>query len=302
MRSACSFSAFPFSAFPFRGVVAPCRSLLLKMAFVAALAPFLYSCQDPVTPTPNPTTQTPQGFTDFRVFIEQGNQLVQNPSVFDRDIRDFVYACLRDMYYWEDKVSKTLVPTSLSTPEAVLEAGMVRPDDRQSYIVRDGSAFLRSLSSGESTSYGLSVKFLAPDDLRVALVENNSPAAAAGLKRGMKILRVNNGTLRAFEGVAAFGAANFPTLTLEVQDMNAPDQPVTTKSMMPATFNRQTVLRQSVSTIAGKKVAYLLFTSFTGSAVGERKPLQNSTPRALRKWSWICAITAAEASLRANAS
>jgi C-terminal processing protease CtpA/Prc len=265
MRSACS----PFIAFSF--CAASTRARLTALAFLTAFAPFWYSCQEPVTPTstPNPTTQTPQGFTDFRVFVEQGNQLVRNPAVFDRDIRDFVYACLRDMYYWEDKVSKTLVPTSFSTPEAVLEAGMVRPEDRQSYIVKDGSAFLRSLSSGESTSYGLSVKFLAPDDLRVALVENNSPAAAAGLKRGMKILRVNGGTLRAFEGVAAFGAGNFPSLTLEVQDMNATDQPITTKSMMPATFNRQTVLRHSITTVGGKKVAYLLFTSFTASAIGE---------------------------------
>lgn len=215
--------------------------------------------------TPGTTTTTTQQ-TDFRVFVEQGNQLVRNQPVFDRDIKDFTYACLRDMYYWGDKVPTTIVPSSLASPEAVLAAGQFKPDDHTSYLVKDGSAFLRSLSSGESTSYGLSVKFVTPDDLRVAIVETGSPAAAAGLRRGMKILKVNNGTIRAFEGVAAFGAANFPSLTLEVQDSSGA---ILTKNMAPATFNRQTVLKNFVTTLAGKKVGYLLFTSFTASAVGE---------------------------------
>lgn len=240
----------------------------IRLSFVLMAIAFIASCSQSATPTNNATnnTNTTQQPTDFRVFVEQGNQLVRNQPVFDRDIKDFTYACLRDMYYWGDKVPTTIIPSALASPEAVLSAGQFKAQDKTSYLVKDGSAFLRSLSSGESTSYGLSVKFVTPDDLRIAIVETGSPAAAAGLKRGMKILRVNNGTIRAFEGVAAFGAANFPTLALEVSDASGT---VSTKNLLPATFNRQTVLKNFVTTVAGKKVGYLLFTSFTASAVGE---------------------------------
>lgn len=234
---------------------------LLAIVFVA--------CNPNTTPTNNLTntsTQTTQQYTDFRVWLFDQNQILWNQPVRDREIKDFTYACLRDMYYWSDKVPTTIVPSSLASPEAVLSAAQNKPDDHTSYLVKDGSAFLRSISSGESTSYGLSVKFVSSDDLRIAMVENGSPAAAAGLKRGMKILKVNNGTLRSFEGVAAFGAANFPSLTLEVEDSTGV---ATTKNLLPATFNRQTVLRNFVSTVGGKKVGYLLFTSFTASAVAE---------------------------------
>lgn len=233
-----------------------------------SLVTFVFVACNQNTPTNNATgttTQTTQQ-TDFRVYVQQGNQLVQNSVVFDRDIKDFTYACLRDMYYWNDKVPTTIVPSSFASPEAILTACQVKPEDHTSYLVKDGTAFLKALSTGESTSYGLSVKFAAADDLRIAMVQNSSPAAAAGLRRGMKILKVNNGSIRAFEGVASFGTTNFPSLGLDIQDSAGN---VIKKDLTPATFNGKTVLKSFVSDVAGKKVGYLLFTSFTQSAIDE---------------------------------
>lgn len=239
----------------------------VRLSVVLMAAVIFAACSQSATPTNNLTntsTQTTQP-TDFRVFVQQGNQAVYNQPVFDRDIKDFTYACLRDMYYWNDKVSTTLVPSTLASPEAVLTACQNKPDDHTSYLVKDGTAFLKALSSGESTSYGLAVKFAAPGDLRVALVQSGSPAEAAGLRRGMQILKVNNGTLRSFEGIGSITPTNFPTLSLDIDSAGS----VIKKDLTPATFNGKTVLKSFVTTVAGKNVGYLLFTSFTASAVDE---------------------------------
>jgi carboxyl-terminal processing protease len=207
-----------------------------------------------------PSTGT-QAFSNFDVYLSTG----KNPAVFDREIRDFTYACLRDMYYYNDRVSTTFVPTSVATPEAVLDACKLLPQDRFSYLVKDGNAFLNQISTGESRSYGLFVKSDASDNLRIAQVEANSPAAAAGLRRGMTLVSLNgSGGFRA--GIPFASLDNQTSLALVVADTNGTQRSV---MLTNTTFNKNTVLRTDVRVHAGKKVGYVLFTQFGDSSIGE---------------------------------
>lgn len=236
-------------------------SFLLGLVFLTLVA---CSKDEPTSPTTNNNNQQQQQqqFTDFRIYTNSG----ENADVFGRDIKDFTYAALRDMYYWSAKVPTTIIPSTYESPEKVLEAARYLPDDRFSYLVKDGNAFLNSVSTGESKSYGVYFKSDPLDQLRIAQVEEGSPAAAAGLKRGM-ILKSLNGTTRfnIITGIASIDSYN--SVNAIVLDESTGKE--LTVNLEKATFNKKTVLKSFVTSVAGKKAGYLLFTQFSQSSVAE---------------------------------
>jgi C-terminal processing protease CtpA/Prc len=235
------------------------KTIILVFLALSACTP-----QNSVNNLTNPmTAQNP--YSDFRVWLFDSTNVTWNNEVRDREIRDFVYACMRDMYYWNDKVPKNIVPSTYPTPEAVLEATRYKQEDHTSYLLRDGMAYIRSLQNAESTSYGLSVKFAAPGDMRIAMVLSGSPAEKAGLRRGMRINRVNGIVLRDFVGISGFSPLYYPTLTLEYDSLGS----LQTTTMQMATFNSKTVPKHFVINHGGKKVGYMLFTRFTASSAPE---------------------------------
>ncbi len=241
---------------------------LTKLWLALLLPVFFVACnKDAPTSSTTNNNQQQQSTTDYRVFatLNANGSATKNPSVWDSDIKDFTYSCLRDMYYWNDKVPTNIVPSSFATPEAVLDACQYKQEDHTSYLVKDGASFATSLTTGESTSYGLLLKSDALGNLRVAQVEDGSPAATANLRRGMILTKLNGATM--FRQVPTLASLDgYQSIAATFQDTNGIAMDVT---LTRATFNRKTVLRRSVLNIGGKKVGYLLYTSFTQSSLDE---------------------------------
>jgi C-terminal processing protease CtpA/Prc len=80
-----------------------------------------------------------------------------------------------------------------------LETGFTDPVDRFSFAIekKDWDAMSTGMSSVSASSaadgdIGLSALFLSEGDLRVRLVEPESPAGRAGIRRGWRITKVND--------------------------------------------------------------------------------------------------------------
>jgi C-terminal processing protease CtpA/Prc len=238
-------------------------ALWIAPAVAALVLSALSACQQNAAPTTQPIVAQPAQFTDFALF--RGGVLSNaavNQAVFDRDIKDFVYAAMRDIYLWSETVRTDVNPNSYPTPEALVRDLMNR-EDRFTAIVRDGEAFLNQVSSNQQTIFGFRSVWLNDTSLYVASVVPNAPAGRAGLRRGMRVLRVNG---------TAVTRTNFSSLTqpdaitLEVEQG---DGSVRSLSMQRATVNAATVLASSVFTVANKRVGYLNFDTFFGRGVEE---------------------------------
>lgn len=136
--------------------------------------------------------------------------------------------------------------------------------------------YLERLNSGSSSGYGARFTILSssvPRDVRIAYVEPNSPASAAGLDRGAEIISVNgvsvvNGSTQADVDVineALFSPQDGVTYTFVVRDLGATED--RTVNLTAATVTTAPVLENNIistTNAAGDDidVGYVLFNTF----------------------------------------
>lgn len=222
--------------------------------------------QQPSQPTNTTTTQQAaptQWFSGGRI-----TDIYSNTNAANLNLPDFLYLGMRDIYYWNTKVPENLVVSSFPTPDSLLRFTMVRPDDRFSGIIQDGVGYYNRLTMGTSSPiFGFSSAYVAPGEVRLVRVVGGSSADRAGLKRGMRLISVDGAAIP--NNVSAWNTliGNLGmTTTLVAEDASGERK---TYSLMRGVFNEIVVPVVRTYTIAGRKVGYLLLTSFTQSAVGE---------------------------------
>ena len=116
------------------------------------------------------------------------------------DEKRWVRAWIDETYLWYDEVPTQLVSDNYATPVswfAVLKtAGTTasgRAKDRFHYTV-DTATYRAQSQAGAGIGYGMEIAYLRsspPRDLRVAYTEPGSPAVAAGIARGDRLLEVD---------------------------------------------------------------------------------------------------------------
>ena len=195
------------------------------------------------------------------------------------EISDFVY---RGLNFWslykadvpvlandafESEAAKREFLRGFESPEAAFEA-LTSPRDRFS-ILRSDYIELENALAGIRTSTGMRFSIVEnPGDSNelfgvVRYVINNSPAATAGVERGMIFTAVDGVTLTESSDLSAIFGADSYTINLANYDgtdftLNGNDIALT-----QAQLNINPVHKVSVTEVQGKTIGYLHYTGFT---------------------------------------
>ncbi len=135
--------------------------------------------------------------------------------------KQFVLDNMLFWYLWNDRLPTNVDINDFVSPEELLAAlttfspddGSGNPVDRFSFIT-SAAADSAFFGEGQFEGFGFSSRFVAADDLRLTRVFGDSPANAAGLARGQRILRLNGRSIAEIEAAEGLGAV-FDTTPLE---------------------------------------------------------------------------------------
>jgi C-terminal processing protease CtpA/Prc len=204
-----------------------------------------------------------------KTIVEPGNLTVEN----------FMYRGMNEYYlykadvpeladnFFASQAEKNNFLDNYPTPEKLFYDGLRAPQDRFSFVV-DNYIELENALSGISTTTGLSYGLVRLCEGcseifgYVRYVLPNTSAASQGLKRGDIFNRIdgqqmtdtNFGTLLAPQ-TFTIGLATLEGSTLTNLDV--------TKTLTKQEYNKNPVLVSKVLEVDGKKIAYLMYDSFT---------------------------------------
>lgn len=206
-------------------------------------------------------------FSVLAVSCKQNDPDPQNstttPTTATADIRDSLWSYMQDVYLWYDKLPATFNARSYSDPESEMDALRTYQTLDQWSFVEKASDFNSYFSDGETKDFGFWIKYDSNNDLRVRYVYAQSPAGKAGVERGWKLTSINGQAIASVSDdalISAFYDATSTTFGFQKADGSSVTVPLTT-----ATYTLNTVLFNKTYDVAGKKVGYLVFNSFTGT-------------------------------------
>ncbi|KYF47927.1 peptidase [Sorangium cellulosum] len=181
----------------------------------------------------------------------------------------FLFNLMKDVYLWYDGVPD-LDHSSYASPEALLADLVDRSRDRWSYISikSDYEAYFRE---GQTLGLGFRWGFDLEGTLRLALVYPSSPAGAAGLRRGDRVLALNGVDVeeivsddRWAELIGPDEEGHEISLTIE-----RPGEEPFTVAVQKAWYGVTTVLNPRVVQTGSSAVGYLMLTTFIEPSVEE---------------------------------
>jgi C-terminal processing protease CtpA/Prc len=180
-----------------------------------------------------------------------------------------------DTYLWYDEIQDSdpgLYATSAAgvaeyferlKTEAITPSG--NPKDRF-HFTRDTAEYQAESQLGITFGYGATYKLISsspPRELVIVLVNENSPAADAGLQRGARIVTVDSVDLVNGSDAATLNAGLWPNEVNEAHSFEVLDPGATerrTVTMASARIDTDAVPQTRIIDTASGKVGYLLFT------------------------------------------
>lgn len=183
----------------------------------------------------------------------------------------------RNFYLWYTQIPSSFNPLSYTDPNSVMialraysmEPGFTAPVDKWSFGVlkTDWNQLSGGIGNADNVNitgdFGLSVFFRVDGDLRVKLVEPESPAGLAGIQRGWRVTSVNGSTNISIANSdfivnSVYYSANSMFTFLK------PDGTSVNITLNAATYPQQTVYLDSIYTVGAKTVGYMVLNSFLG--------------------------------------
>ena len=194
--------------------------------------------------------------------------------------KKFVYDVMHDTYLWADETKEVDYTDDQRYPdEETLLDDLRNPRDRFSFIM-DLKAYNDFFEAGKNVGFGIFFEPLVEDinssaqrvdALALLLVYPGSPADKAGLKRSDMIVALDNRTIdEIYHDETLFNYYFETSEPITVQfHLERSDSKEANVSVTKAEYNVKSVIKTSVSEVAGRKVGYLLFQSFVGSSEQE---------------------------------
>jgi len=206
-----------------------------------------------------------------QLFTDQPGTLAQEKS--------WVRAYIDETYLWFDEIPASVRAANFATPQAYFDAlrtpaltASGRPKDR--FHFRFDTPAWQALSlSGAAAGYGFElvvVKTTPPREIRVAYTEPNSPATAAGIARGAKILFVDGADAINGAAVDVLNAGLYPAKANETHsftflDVDGSQRAVQLTSKLIVSTPVQNV--KVIDTPPGR-TGYLLFNDHVATSEG----------------------------------
>ncbi len=194
--------------------------------------------------------------------------------------KKFVYDVMHDSYLWADETKEVDYTDNQRYPdEETLLDDLRNPKDRFSFIM-DLKAYNDFFEAGKNVGFGIFFEPLVEDinssaervdALALLLVYPGSPADKGGLKRSDMIVALDNRTIDEIYHDETLFNHYFETsepITAQFH-LERSDGTEANVSVTKAEYDVKSVIKTSVSEVAGRKVGYLLFQSFVGSSEQE---------------------------------
>ena len=110
------------------------------------------------------------------------------PEVTPAMARDTLYNLMKDWYYWYDKMP-SVTKENYAGPSDLMEALRYKPLDRWSRV-SDYDAAMAQLR-GSFVGHGIRIGLDESGNARIAMIYNNSPLYASGVRRGWIVKNIN---------------------------------------------------------------------------------------------------------------
>ena len=207
-------------------------------------------------------------------------------DVTTNDINAFVYRGMNSFYLYKDDVSDLANDrfksdsdfnnflNGFDSPSNLFNHLVFNQQDRFSWIVDDYIALEQSFS-GVSTSHGMEVQFFRLNNTIYGIVTHvlpNTSAQTNGVKRGDVFYAINNTPFTANNIRALLAPDNYQINIGTYNTNNTPetfDDTITETNkrieLTKAQFTENPILVNKVLDNNGKKIAYLMYTGFTGT-------------------------------------
>ena len=200
------------------------------------------------------------------------------PTVSADIIKDSTHLNTKDIYLWNTQIPASFNARSYADPVAIMQAihpyslepGFAQPVDKWSFAMKktewdQQSAGMSSLatSPNEAGDFGMSVFFRAEGDLRVRLVEPNSPAGIAGIKRGWRITQINgSNTISTSNATSIVNDVYYAAST--AFGFTKADGANASITLNAAHYAEKPVYLDTVYNTGSQRVGYLVYNSFLG--------------------------------------
>jgi len=187
----------------------------------------------------------------------------------DDKLKDSALMYTRDVYLWTDQIPSDFDAQAYAGPEEIMSAirkysnepGFSEPVDHYSFAIKQTE--WDNVSNGIISDFGLNAFFFTDNDLRVRLVEEDSPAGRAGIKRGWKFLKI--------AGSTDINADNTDFLVEQIYESGStaftferPDGTTVDITLSSETYHEQPVVLDTVYSAGARKAGYIVFNSFLG--------------------------------------
>ncbi len=164
---------------------------------------------------------------------------------------------MHDIYYWYNQVPNVDID-NYSTPEELMDALMVNPPDKWSYVTtkKEYDAY----DAGKYYGFGFSSIFDEDGKLWVGFAYKSSPFTEKGIGRGWQISKIE-GVTPTRDNFSQLIGPNQAGLTKDIEFLS-PEGSVVSYTLSKIEVNTNTILFDSVYNLGGKNVGYFVLNGF----------------------------------------
>ncbi|MBB5637134.1 C-terminal processing protease CtpA/Prc [Pedobacter cryoconitis] len=214
----------------------------------------------------------------------------ENPG--DLLVRDSVFSYAKEVYFWNDKLPsyQAFNPRGYITLDQELfdiSQYAINPETQKPFeynpqnpkaskysaiVVNDNAAENKVPDGSLNAGFGLTFVSVQEDDIRIEYVISGSPAAKAGLQRGMKVVKFNNTPVETktlfYKYLNSIVSSAQISITIEKSAL----QPEKTFTLQKQQFVAEPITKDTIFNYNGVKTGYLSYLRFS-SPNGQDKQL-----------------------------